>query len=170
MKIKTHSIEVLREAIKKEIYRPPHKSREDELKHQLFHARKRKDTEAEISLIKESLITERARKKPKMRRSGSKHHHYPVKLVDSNILRVEWGGIKPGIKGILSLLRGKLNIEPELYIKTDFTDDAVDKDLDSQILNLAERGKKMEAVSMVRQNYGFSLDRSKEFVEELMRG
>jgi ribosomal protein L7/L12 len=42
------------------------------------------------------------------------------------------------------------------------------KDLDSQILDLAERGKKLDAISMVRQKYGYSLAQSKEIVEGLM--
>jgi hypothetical protein len=170
MKLKSPVDEGVKKVLTTERNRPAPQSREDELKHQLFQARKRKAPEAEISLIKESLKTERARKKPKMRGSGTKHHHYPVRIVDSEILRVEWGGIKPGIKDILSMLHGKVAIEPEIYIKTDYTDDAGGKDLDSRILDLIERGQKMEAVSMVRQKYGLSLTRSKVFVEELRRG
>jgi hypothetical protein len=170
LKFKSSVDEGAKEALTTERNRPAPQSREDELKHQLFQARKRKAPEAEISLIKESLKTERARKKPKMRGSGTKHHHYPVRIVDSEILRVEWGGIKPGIKDILSMLHGKVAIEPELYIKTDHTEKVEGKNLDSRILDLTARGQKMEAVSMVRHKYGFSLDRSKEFIEELMRG
>ncbi|GJL78180.1 MAG: hypothetical protein NPINA01_11690 [Nitrospinaceae bacterium] len=169
VKLNSPETEELKETLTTERNRPAPKSREDELKHQLFQARKQKVSEAEISVIKESLKTERARKKPKMRGSGTRHHHYPVRMADSEILRVEWGGVKPKIKSILKMLNGKVHVEPELYLKTDHTLTPAENDMDSRILDLAERGKIMDAISMVRQQYGFSLTRSKEFVEELKK-
>ncbi len=51
---------------------------------------------AGIQEIKEALKAERNRKAPKIGRTRTKHKHYPVKLSDSGILRLEWNGIKPG--------------------------------------------------------------------------
>ena len=159
----------LKEVLITEINREAPKSKVDALKHELFQARKRKAPQPEINRIKQDLKTEHSRKNKKMRGSGTIFHHYPVRMVDPDILRVEWGGNKPGIKEILSTFRGQLKIEPELSIKTDHTEKQERQDLDHQILDLAERGKIMEAISVVRHKYGFSLKRSKEFVAELRK-
>jgi len=166
--IKLNRQDGLKEILARERNRPAPQSRVAEITHELFLARKRKAPKPEITRIKETLKTERSLHKKKMRGSGTRHHHYPVRMADSELLRVEWAGIKPGIKGILTILRGKVSVEPELTIKTDDTLTVEGKDLDSQILELAERGKKLDAISMVRQKYGYSLAQSKEIVEGLM--
>ena len=162
--------ESLKKVLTTERNRSAPRSPVDELKHKLFRARKDKAPDHEINHLKQALKNERSRQKKKMRGSGTKHHHYPVRMVDDNVLRVEWGGVKPGIKSVLVMLDGKLNIEPELKITTDDWMDVQKEELGDKILDLAERGKIMEAVSLVRQKYGYSLTRSKEFVEELLQG
>ncbi|MZH02740.1 MAG: hypothetical protein F3745_04900 [Nitrospinae bacterium] len=66
-------------------------------------------------------------------------------------------------------IKTKVMVEPEIKIKSDYTSNKSDKSLDDQILDLAERGNEMEAITLVRMRYGFSLTESKKFVENLLK-
>ena len=71
----------------------------------------------DLDALGDSLRTERGREAPKVGFSRTKHHHYPVRLVDDNILRIQWAGVSPRIKKALKILGKKLPVEPDWKIR-----------------------------------------------------
>jgi len=123
---------------------------------------------AEMRELEAALLAERNRKAPKIGRTRSKHNHYPVRLLDSGILRLEWNGIKPGVDKALKILGHVLQQRPEIHSRAKHWNELQAKEVDDRILDLAERGKTIEAVTMVRMKYDIGLAEAKIFVDELM--
>jgi hypothetical protein len=166
MKLKSSNVEELKNALKFERNRrPPIES----LNHDLFNARKYKKPEQEIAELKEKIRIEIAKHPKGGKRVTTVNGHHPVKMTEPNILRVEWNGLWPRINQMLNSLQQKITVEPELKLKSDYTSSRSSKNLDDQILDLAERGRKIEAVKLVRIKYGYSLTEAREFVEKLIK-
>ena len=96
------------------------------------------------------------------------HKHYPVKLLDSGILRLEWNGITPGIGKTIKILGKRLGRQPEEHTRAKHWHELEGKEVDDRILDLAERGKTIEAAAMAKIKYGYSLTDAIKFVDELM--
>ncbi len=169
LKLNSSKTPQLRDALIAERNRKAPQSGVQELMHELFVARKRKAPVAEIAQLRESIQAEKRKNPGGNKQSRCTHHHYPVRLIDPEILRIEWNGIRPGIKEALSLLQGKTTIESEGSSAKVNWRDLEGQDLDDWILDLAARGKTMQAISLVQQKYGYSTTESKGFVEELLQ-
>jgi hypothetical protein len=164
IKLNAPYIEELKKAMQAERNRrPPIES----LNRELFQARKHKKPEQEINLLKEKIRAEKL-KHPKGggRVTGISHHH-PVRLTDNNIMRIDWRGLNPGIHHILSSLKDLISIEPEIKLTSDYTLGKSAQNVEDQILDQVERGNTMEAITLARMKYGFSLTEAKQFVENL---
>ncbi len=163
-KLKSPDVEELKSALKFErTRRPPIES----MNHDLFIARKYKKSEQEINELKERIRIEKIKHPRGGGRITGVNKHYPVRMIEPNILRVEWNGLRPRIGQLLNLLQQKITIEPEIKIKSDYTSSRSSINLDDQILDLVERGSKLEAIKLVRIKYGYSLTEAKGFVEKL---
>ncbi len=166
LKLNTEDTEKLKNAIKFERNRrPPIQS----LNHDLFLARKYKKPKQEIDELKEKIRIEKTKHPDGGGRVTSVSHHHPVRWMGEGILRIEWNGLWPGINQVMHTLKTKILVEPEIKIKNDYTSNKPDKSLDDQILDLAEHGNQMEAITLVRMRYGYSLTEAKEFVENLLK-
>ncbi len=133
----------------------------------LFEARKRRAPQSEIDLLQAEI-----RREEKMRPKGGSrfstviHHHYPVRMTDALVLRLDWSGIRPRIGHILKLLENKIPVEPPVEFTTDFTETF--GNAEDRILDLAARGETMYAVILAREHYGYSIAEAKTFVESLL--
>ncbi len=166
IKLISGQIEELKKAIKVERNRrPPIES----LNRELFQARKHKQSEQEINVLKEKIQAEKI-KHPKGggRVTGVSNHH-PVRMTEEKILRIDWRGLNPGIHHILNSLENFIVVEPQIKSTSDYTSGKAALNIENQILEHVEKGNKVEAISLVRMKYGYSLTEAKQFVENLLK-
>lgn len=101
---------------------------------------------------------ERVRRAPRIGVSRTKHHHYPVRLVDEGILRIDWKGpsssVRPRIEGALECLGALLPVEAEARLEGRTLSSRDRRELDDRILELAEQGRVVAAVNLTRRAYG----------------
>jgi hypothetical protein len=166
IKINSPHIEELKKALQVERNRRPPI---ENLKHELFLARKHKKNEQEINALKEKIHAEKIKHPKSVGRITGVSSHHPVRLTDENILRIDWSGLNPGIPNILNSLKKLIVIEPEIKSTSDYTSGKAAKNVEDQILEHVEKGNKVEAISLVRMKYGFSLTEAKQFVENLLK-
>ena len=122
----------------------------------------------DLDALGDSLRTERAREAPKVGFSRTKHHHYPVRLVEDDILRIQWGGVSPRIKKALKILGKRLPVEPDWKIRNAAWEELEGKELEDRILDLLERGDEIGALALVKTKYGYSTTEAKNFVDEML--
>jgi len=108
-------------------------------------------------------------------KSSSRARHYPVSVVDSDTIRIEWRSpqdvIVPGAKKALAALsRCHVSVEVLNREVIDLTEGSstVAKSTEDKILHLAERGNLMAATKLARRAYKLKLTDAKQFVEELL--
>jgi len=100
----------------------------------------------------------------------------PVTIPYDNTIRIEWSSpqslVHPSIKKALEII-ARQNISIELSEKeiADYTPNKATspKVMEDNIIDLVSKGKKIAAVSLVRQTYGYSLSEAKDFVESLLK-
>ncbi len=164
LKLNSPEAETLRQALQEERNRrPPIEA----MNRALFQARKRRAPDSEIALLKAEIRQEEQRRP----RGGSRfstglHKHYPVRMMDGSILRLDWSGVRPRIGRTLLALETSIAIEPPIKLSRDFTKPA--ENIEDQILDLAARGETFKAIALTRERYGYSLAESKAFVESLL--
>ena len=145
----------------------PLSSKVNELKSELFHARKSKAPKHELDGIKEHLRREKS-VKHLSKGSHVKYHDYPVILVDDAVLRIRWNGIKPNIKKTLVYLSDFVKIEKNNKIESDSSGKLEGKELDDMIMDRVSKGDKIDAIKLVQRHYDYSNTEAKLFVDELM--
>ena len=127
---------------------------------------------SDTSDLEEYLKRERMQEAPKVGISRTKFHHYPVRLLPEGIVRLEWRGpsssIVPRIDDALTVLRFSLAVEREVFIDPRPGRMTDEKELETRILELAERGKIIDATVLARRRYGYDTKKAKEFVEGLL--
>lgn len=128
---------------------------------------------AETSDLEEHLKRERTREAPKGTISRTKFHHYPVRLLPERIVRLDWRGpsssIVPKIDDALKVLRVSLPVEREVFIDPRRERVTDDREMETRILELAERGKIIDATALARRRYGYDAKKAKEFVDSLLK-
>lgn len=122
----------------------------------------------DLDALGDALRTERLRQAPQIGISRTKHHHYPVRLVDDAVLRIEWNGVRPRLKKTLRILGRKLRVEPEWKIGNANWEELEGHDLEDRILDLLDRGDEIGATTLIRRKYGYSTTEAKKFADELM--
>lgn len=116
----------------------------------------------DLKPIKAQLNTERGLWK-RARFGRSRHGHYPVSVARGGRLRVAWradcSSLRPRLDKALALLARWYPIEAAR--------DAGLIERETQILELAQAGKVIDAVKLSRIHYGLSTTEAKAFVNEL---
>ncbi|MCP4046658.1 MAG: hypothetical protein GY732_11805 [Gammaproteobacteria bacterium] len=164
------SDEVLKEignAIAKERNTKPLRSAVGKLKHELFQARKRKAPKHEIDDIKQRLGREKTIMSQQKKIPSAKHHDYPVRLVNDAVLRIRWNAVKPDIDRALVWFSDHTSVEAEIKITSDSTGNLGAKALDDMILDRVMKGDTTDAITLVKQHYGYSTTEAKLFIDEL---
>lgn len=122
--------------------------------------------------LADALRRERTMKAPKVGISRTKYHHYPVRLVNSSLIRVTWKSkdtfIRPGIEAALRTLGRIMRIDPEQQLGERRWQELQGAALDDFVLDLCERGDRMNAIKIVRERYGYGLTQAREFVDQLL--
>lgn len=169
--MKLHSsqeeLKLIRKGLVNERSLKPLSSKVNELKSELFHARKSKATKHDIENIKERLRHEKSIKHLN-KRSSVKYHDYPVSLVNDDVLRIRWNGINPNIKKTLAYLSDFIRIEADIKIESDSNGKLTGKKLDDMIIDRISKGDKIDAIKLVQRHYNYSTTEAKLFVDELM--
>ncbi len=167
LNISQQELDLLAAALSEERLRPPPRSTLNELRHELFHARKQKLPAHELQAIKDRIKHEKMSRHIKQK-SGVKHHDVPVRLVHDNILRLRWNGISPAIKPALKLFCHHTKLETEIKLVTDTSKDRLsEQETEDMIIERVSRGDYMDAIELVRKQYGYSLEEAKRFVNDL---
>ncbi len=98
---------------------------------------------------------------------------YPVSVMPDNVIRIEWKSprtrISPKISVALQALGDSSVIDESINESLDLTGrQALSKaEMDSQILALASKGRKMDAIRVARTAYGYSAREALDFVDGL---
>jgi hypothetical protein len=101
---------------------------------------------------------------------SSRYHHFPVRLASPTLLRIEWGEV-PGIQTILDALTRHTLVQSAGETTKNYAnlDHLSRQEQETRLLELAESGDMIGAITIARQLYSYDLTAAKQFVEELMR-
>ncbi len=125
--------------------------------------------DSDLSLLDNYLKEERQRKYP-VRGKKIKYHDYPISLKADGVIRIQFNGLKPGADILINLLSSFVTVRETVKEKTDFT--SVNKlskaEQENKIIQLLERGRKMQAVKVAKDVYNMKTTKAKQFVEELI--
>lgn len=123
-----------------------------------------------LAELERMLADERRRKAPG-RFVRTRHNHAPVRLIEDNVLRLDWSSIKPSIHKTLEVLTRFAPRKPDHEFTNDMTIDPVSRaEAEARILELAQSGDKFTAVKLARKHYGYSLTEARNFVDGLVNG
>lgn len=130
--------------------------------------------EAAARQLDAAIREELARQAPKIGRGRTKHHHAPMRIVEGRTLRVHWKSprdyVRPGVDTALRDLGAGLRVEAEQSGSGRRWEELAEADREGYILELAQRGNRMEAVRLARELHGLELRESRLYVDELVRG
>jgi len=101
---------------------------------------------------------------------STRYHHFPVRLASPSLLRIEWG-VVPGIQTILDALTRHTLVQTAGEATQNLTnlEQLSRQEQESRLLELAESGDMIGAITMARRLYSYDLTAAKQFVEELLR-
>lgn len=99
---------------------------------------------------------------------ASRYHHLPVRLPTAGKLQIEWA-VVPNAANLLDALTRHTSVRATEKTSKDFVNLAsLSRDeQETRLLELAESGDKLGAITMARQLYAYDLNQAKEFVEAL---
>jgi len=121
----------------------------------------------------DALAKERERVFTKTNRSAvkvsSRYQHFPVRLASPTLLRIEWG-VVPRIQTILDALRRHTLVQAAGEASQNYAnlDQLSRQEQETRLLELAESGDMIGAITIARQLYSYDLTAAKQFVEGLM--
>ncbi|MDA2937696.1 alkaline shock response membrane anchor protein AmaP [Acidobacteria bacterium AH-259-A15] len=126
--------------------------------------------------LREYLRQERLRWPAKTAVSQSRRLHYPVRLIEDDLIRVDWKShqtsITPNIDKTLRILGKKIEIRDENAEKKvcDFTSlEKLDTQRQEQLIRqLAESGDTLSATKVVQRLHGWSTTESVKYIRELL--
>ena len=95
--------------------------------------------------------------------------HYPVSLIDSNILRIDFTGYKPSIGNTLEILSPGITVNDTKKITEDFSKSIEDEQqLREAVLQLMMRGERFAAKALVRMSRKSGLSETSDFIDEVI--
>lgn len=124
--------------------------------------------EIDLAPLAEAIATERQREAPSERlafgvTSRHKVRHYPVKvLAERRAVCIEWHGDRM----LRELARNGVPIATPHQVRLSCTGDALEA-LETQILDLLERGMYLSAIRLAQRAYGCSYTEAKQFIDDL---
>lgn len=102
-------------------------------------------------------------------RISTRYQHFPVRLVSPALLRIEWG-VVPGMQTILDALTRHTLVQAAGATSKNYAnhDQLSKEEQETRLLELAESGDMIAAITMARHLYSYDLTEAKQFVEGLM--
>lgn len=160
-------IDSIRSALDFEKQRKPAHFRVDDLKHELFMARKNKLGNAEIARIRREIARES--KRHPGRHGKTRFHHRPVVFTSPDRLQIEWTHMTPGRKNLRRLL-AKYTVlsgdgEQNYHIEKPMTEN----EFRALLATLLDRDETIEAIKLVRLHMGINTTEAKAFIEKTGR-
>ncbi len=100
---------------------------------------------------------------------STRYQHLPVQLATPNLLRIEWG-VVPNAQTILDALTRHTLVDHATAVSKNFVnlDGLSREEQESRLLELAQSGDMIGAVTMARTLYAYDLATAKNFVESLI--
>jgi len=100
---------------------------------------------------------------------STRYQHLPVRLAAPNLLRIEWG-VVPNAQTILDALTRHTLVDHATAVSKNFVnlDGLSREEQESRLLELAQSGDMIGAVTMARTLYAYDLATAKNFVESLI--
>jgi hypothetical protein len=124
----------------------------------------------DLSDLKRHLEAERKVQGRTGRYSSSRYLHYPVRVLDNGVIRLDWEGITPGIGKALRILSQSFPVRPDERSRSDLTTPADTlAGMEAQVRQLLDSGEKVSAIRLVRTGRGCSLTEADQFVERIER-
>ncbi len=157
-------IDKVKAALEFEGQRQPAHFKVDDLKHELFLARKKRAGAAEISRIKEEIA--RVKKLHPGRQSKLKFHDRPIVFIPPDQLKMEWTHITPGKKKLRQLLVHYTIVKADREESFDRVKPMAETEFNALLAALLSREEKIEAIKLVRLQLGLNLSDAKAFVEK----
>lgn len=124
--------------------------------------------------LERGLAEERRRKGPLVRRTRTKAQHYPVRLVEADILRIDWRDhrtrITPGIDAAIDLLGRRFHVADAGSLRQASVVGSTDnRQQEERLLDLVERGEVVAASLLASRLYSLSTTEAREFIAGLDR-
>ena len=157
-------IDKVKAALEFESQRQPAHFQVDDLKHELFIARKNKASAGEINRIKDELA--HAGKLHPGKQSKMKFCDRPIVFSSPDLLKMEWTHITPGRKKLRELLAHHTMVIAAQEADLDITKALTETEFKALLSTLRSRGDKIEAIKLVRLQMGLNLSDAKAFVEK----
>ena len=127
---------------------------------------------ADSALLAQALADEVARRAPRQARwygaSRTRYGHYPARMASPTSLQVEWN-VVPSSKVLLDALSRFTNIAPAAEVRQDYAhlEGQTREQQEALLLELAQTGQTIAAISMARKLYSYDLAEARAFVEGL---
>ncbi|MCZ6484350.1 MAG: hypothetical protein O6826_01470 [Acidobacteria bacterium] len=126
--------------------------------------------------LRENLQQERQRWPETTGVSKSRRGHYPVRLVEKDLIRIDWRShqtsITPNVKKSLEILGEEIEIQGQMEDRkvSDFTAlEGLDEEQQKQMIReLVEGGHRISAVKVVQKLYGSSTTEADEYIRALL--
>lgn len=98
--------------------------------------------------------------------------HFSVSLPEPDLIRIAWRGgqghnIVPSLKYVLAQLQSRFKIGEATELERGDLGTMSDADFDEQILELTRSGDRIQAISLLVSQRGYSMSKARQFVEEL---
>lgn len=129
-------------------------------------------THDQTDALRDALAAERRREGPQGVTGKTTYRDYPVRVIGSDLVRIEWA-VTPGALKAVELLAKEEGTESDplldVIYKRDWKDMS-DSRQDAYIVELCERGNLIKARSLIRTRDGLSLGEAKDYVNRILQG
>lgn len=160
-------IDRVKAALEFEAQRKPAHFKVDDLKHELFVARKNRATDHEITRIKREI--DRVKKLNPGKQSKTRIHDRPIVFISPDLLKMELTHITPGKKKLRELLSRYSTVVDDQKKQFDMEKPMTETEFNSLLTTLLNRGEKIEAIKLVQLQRGLSTSEAVAFIEDPAR-
>lgn len=157
------AVDSIKSALEFESQRKPAHFKVDDLKHELFTARKNRASDSEIARIKAEIALEKELHPG--RRSKAQFRDRPVVFVNPDQLRMEWTHITPGKKKLRELLAHYTKVISDQEQQFEVEKPMTEKEFNSLLATLLSRDETIEALKLVRKQLSLSTTEAKAYLE-----
>lgn len=157
-------IDRVKAALEFEAQRKPAHFKVDDLKRELFIARKSRATDHEITRIKNEI--DRMKKLNPGKQSKTRFHDRPIVFISPDLLKIELTHITPGKKKLRELLARYSTVVSDQEKQFDMEKPMTETEFNSLLTTLLDREEKIEAIKLVQFQRGLSTSKAVAFIEK----
>lgn len=157
-------IERVKAALEFEAQRKPAHFKVDDLKHELFIARKNRATDHEIARIKKEI--DRVKKLNPGKHRKTRFLDRPIVFISPDLLKMELTHITPGKNKLRELLSKYSTVIDDQEKQFDMEKPMTEAEFNSMLTTLLDREEKLEAIKLVQLQLGLSASKAVAFIEK----